>query len=925
MSPPAAPAVSNAVPASQLFPSSDVPPSSTPQLPYPLVASSTASAVPAWLGQTTALQSNPVALVAQMVSTQSRPQPPVPSFFPASCVVAAQTETSLIQAGLTPPPPFPLYSGPSTPEVQTHVNSTSAWHVRHLRSHHAEFTDNLAVGRNSRSGPSITRLKLLLFPVACGNNANPPQHVDPSVTADDPHPWSYQILQEDIGPMECQFERIGLVINMIVHDGLLSFSNIHRAIAQHQALPESPKIPGFNSDPDASYLTSGWCLQQMRCVRNHTSLQCCEKAYKTGTYWCLQTLTAYASMVKAPVDTGGCSDPTLKHVFIIAPTYGNIVHGIEKCYVDDFQTPIDPAKACLPHPCFAARAIFGLAFLPHTLENSYQVEEERCLRLCRSEDPNLYPTWGGSQVRSITCPPHPTVAPTAAPSSSSPSTSTSMVSSANGTTRSTQEENHDKGMVVDNDNDKENQSPGMAQLSDLLGIVKQRVSPSHKLRIHAKDVREAADVSWRVLLHIGSIMPKLPPGEVIVPSHHEAFLDGTIIQQGQGVSQSIYVSVLAVNLMKIIDTTDPNCQFSRLPNDSLLVSPRFPIPDLTSDQAGFWWAVRFLLALFSTATGQACLPVQGALIHVLLPHALGQCRYQIDHWTPSFIYSTDPAMGELMLPWLDLGKTQAMTGDPDGKDRLKEPVPQFLMAYCSDILSVSGNPLESLSTFFDLFLLPRLAAHSGIQTASCRSYHALHAGFHQPFGIEFGSLTQGPTLPSMIKDACECKNKTALEFIYWWFDNRLERVEQLIPHLEYDIGPIVNTPQNNLSFAHGEAETLAHHMSRAFQNTLEEYLRVDVKERGKQLLLAMTASPYLPTNPDKKLKFQFRLLNDNIQMDVPTMKSLWSFIHGCFQTIDIGYDSVLASLLANGSWRGITVDSYFQGIFMGDVTCFNVE
>ncbi|KAK0499190.1 hypothetical protein EDD18DRAFT_1350613 [Armillaria luteobubalina] len=748
--------------------------------------------------------------------------------------------------------------------------------------------------------------------------------------------------------MDRQFERIGLVINMIVHDGLLSFSDIHHAIAQHQALPKSPKIPGFNSDPDASYLTSGWCLQQMRCVRNHTSLRCCEKAYKTGAYWCLQTLTAYASMVKAPVDTGGHSDPTLKHVFIIAPTYGNIVHGIEKCYVDDFRTSIDLAKARLPHPCFVVRAIFGLAFLPRTLENSYQAEEERCLWLCHGEDPNLYPSWGGSQVRSITCPPHPTVAPMAAPLSSSPSTSTSMVSSAHGTTRSTQEENHDEDMVVDNDDDKENQSPEMAQLShppfvlthvprppppfsaprwdhpgqDLLGIVKQRMSPSRKLRIHAKDVREAADVFWHILLHIRSIMPKLPPGEVIDPSRHgepvlppqtlvmnwwrpEAFLDRTIVQQGQGVSQSIYASVLAVNLMRIIDTTDPNCQFSRLPNDSLLVSPRFPILDLTSDQAGFWWAVGFLLALFSTATGQACLPVQGALIHVLLPHTLGQCRYQIDHWTPSFIYSTDPAMGELMLPWLDLGKTQAVTADPDGKDHLKEPVPQFLMAYCSDILSPHAVGFG-----------PRHAAvHENHNRAICAylmlgnavfdaltAYHALHAGFHQPFGIEFGSSTRGPTLPSMIKDACECKNKMALEFIYWWFDNRLERVEQLIPHLEYDIGPIVNTPQNNLSFARSEAETLAHRVSRAFQNALEEYLRVDIKERGKQLLLAMMASPYLPTNPDKKLKFQFRLLNNDVRMDVPTTKSLWSFVHGCFQTIDIGYDGVLASLLANGSW-----------------------
>ncbi|KAK0496035.1 hypothetical protein EDD18DRAFT_1353652 [Armillaria luteobubalina] len=822
MSLPAAPAVSNTVPASQLFPSSDLPPSSTPQLPYPLVASLTVSAALARLGQMTALQSNPAALVAQMVSTQSRPQPPVPSFFPALCVVATQTETSLIQAGLNPPPPFPLYSGLSTPEI----------------------------------------------------------------------------LQEDIGPMDRQFERIGLVINMIIHDGLLSFSDIHRAIAQHQALPKSPKIPSFNSDPDASYLMSGWCLQQMRCVRNHTSLRCCKKAYKTGTYWCLQMLTAYASMVKAPVDTGGHSDPTLKHIFIIGAPHDDLQH---------------------------------MVILFTALRNAMWMTSE--LPLTRPKHASLIPAlrqrkndiFGSVTVK----------------------TPTSIHRGVVAKRRTTMK----IYMVVDNDNDKENQSPGMAQPIHHLSQCTFHILPlpsvhpdgTTLLRIHAKDVQEAADVFWHVLLHIRSIMPKLPPGEVIDPSHHsepvllpqtlvmnwwqlEVFLDGTIIQQGQGVGQSIYVSVLAINLMRIIDTTNPNCQFSRLPNDSLLVSLRFPIPDLTSDQAGFWWAVGFLLALFSTATGQACLPVQGMLIHVLLLHALGQCHYQIDHWTPSFIYSTDPAMGELMLPWLDLGKTQAMTADPDGKDRLKEPIPQFLMAYCSNILSMMG-------------FRPRHAAvHENHNQAICAylmlgnavfdvlaAYHALHAGFHQPFSIEFGSLTRGPTLPSMIKDACECKNKTALEFIYWWFNNRLEHVEQLIPHLEYDIGPIINTPQNNLSFARGEAETLAHRVSRAFQNALEEYLRVDIKERGKQLLLAMTASPYLPTNPDKKLKFQFRLLNNDVQMDVPTTKSLWSFVHGCFQTIDIGYDGVLASLLVNGLWRGITIDSYFQGIFMGDVTCFNME
>ncbi|KAK0214220.1 hypothetical protein EDD85DRAFT_798998 [Armillaria nabsnona] len=237
--------------------------------------------------------------------------------------------------------------------------------------------------------------------------------------------------------------------------------------------------------------------------------------------------------------------------------------------------------------------------------------------------------------------------------------------------------------------------------------------------------------------------------------------------------------------------------------------PRFPIPDLTSTK------------------------------QVL-------CRYQIDNWTPSFIYSANPAMGGLMLPWLDLGKSASMTADPDGKDHLKEPVPQFLMQRHpqptrSGIWTHQAAVHENQNRAICTYLMLGNAVFDALT-----AYHTLHAGFHQPFGIEFGSLARGPTLVHLMPAN---KEKTALEFIYWWFDNRLERVEQLIPHLEYDIGLIVNTPQNNLSLP-GEDETLAH--------PIQQKAEVSIQIAKRQHL-----------------------------DDVPTTKSLWSFVHGCFQTIDM--------------------------------------
>ncbi len=132
-----------------------------------------------------------------------------------------------------------------------------------------------------------------------------------------------------------------------------------------------------------------------------------------------------------------------------------------------------------------------------------------------------------------------------------------------------------------------------------------------------------------------------------------------------------------------------DCVFVRLPNNSQRLVPSFPVYDLTPEQQGFWWALGFLIALFSSKTGQACLPIAAPFFHVLLPSDLSQCRFQIDRWSPSFINSADPEIGELMLPWLALDKTQRVTDHTDTDDCLLEAVPTFLLAHCTDVVSVS--------------------------------------------------------------------------------------------------------------------------------------------------------------------------------------------------------------------------------------------
>ncbi len=245
-------------------------------------------------------------------------------------------------------------------------------------------------------------------------------------------------------------------------------------------------------------------------------------------------------------------------------------------------------------------------------------------------------------------------------------------------------------------------SPGI----DILAAVRREASWYDPLVLEVKSVKEAVDVFWQVLLHLGMLLHTLPEGETIDPLTHPgpllppnavvrnwwssaSFLKGEVHPREFSIGDSLYIAVLSTNLARLLDTTDADCVFVQLPNESQRLVPRFPVYDLTPEQKGFWWALGFLVALFSSVTGQACLPIAAPFFHVLLPSKLSQCRYQIDRWSPSFIYSTDPAIGELMLPWLDLGKTQRVTDHTDITYCLLEAVPTFLLEHCTDVVTVS--------------------------------------------------------------------------------------------------------------------------------------------------------------------------------------------------------------------------------------------
>ncbi|KAK0192030.1 hypothetical protein F5146DRAFT_999288 [Armillaria mellea] len=794
--------------------------------------------LPTTRGSTNQLQDSPAAFVAGMIASQASV---------ATSMAAQRVENNLLHTGLNPPAPFPLYSGPSSPEVQVCGN-------------------------------------------ACPNNASPAQHISPFIHPDDPQPWDLNIWQKDIAAMEHQFEPIGLVVDIVVHDGVVNFLHFHQAIVHHQARPDTPKIPGFNVNVNTSYRDCGWCLQQIHLVKGRSQLRCCERAHTSAMYWCLRTLATNASMFKASIEHGEVANPALKNVFIILPTNRNITHSIEKCYQGDFSTPISL--------------------------NSYEGNNERCLRLCRGEDPNLIPSLsnvacpktcpsdscvGHSDTNRTQVPAQPSRMMTASSSAASLASSTSMSNSGAGlnanNTSSTQPAS-DEAMVIDDD-DEENKNPQVESQQfipthhlqrplpfrslewespgrDILAAIRRDASWYDLLVLEVKDVKEAVDMFWQLLLHLGKLLCTLPEGKDIDPLIHPgptllpnavvcnwwmsvSFLKGEVHPHDIGMGDSLYIAVLSTNLTHIFDTTGADCVFVRLPNNSQWLVPRFPIYDLTPEQQGFWWALGFLIALFSSKTGQPCLPIAAPFFHVLLPSDLSQCWTQIDRWSPLFINSVDLEIGELMLPWLALDKTQSVTDPTNTSDCLLEAVPMFLLAHCVDVVTLGLDP--AMPPSMTIIIAPY------VQTSYLGTCFSMPFPPSKPCTLDFTNTSEPPSTDvlkcrhcahgymqaSMILDACDCKDRTTLEFAYHFFNNKLHRVSQLMCHFDFDITAIEGTEQGHVCFS-GD-KNLTQLVQTRFRGRLEEYLKADIVCHGAELLTAMTASPYLPADPDKKLKY----------------------------------------------------------------------
>ncbi len=250
----------------------------------------------------------------------------------------------------------------------------------------------------------------------------------------------------------------------------------------------------------------------------------------------------------------------------------------------------------------------------------------------------------------------------------------------------------------------------------------------------ADSIPQAADALWQVLLHLGRLRSTLPHGETIDHTVHpgptlpigatvdtwwepSAFTRVEIhLNDSPATGNSLLKSMLSVILARLLDPTHADSCYGLLPGGSLYLYPRMPIYDLTIEQTVFWWAQGFFLAIWFLSTHQAPLPLFAPFVHVLLPKRVEDCRLQLDQWSPAAINDIDPMIAGFLRPWLDLKKTQPVSTYPSRTDRLKEPVPVFLMRHCAGIVSASTR---SPSISFMLILLPTAQRNRpGIQTRS---------------------------------------------------------------------------------------------------------------------------------------------------------------------------------------------------------------
>ncbi|SJL06843.1 uncharacterized protein ARMOST_10185 [Armillaria ostoyae] len=433
----------------------------------------------------------------------------------------------------------------------------------------------------------------------------------------------------------------------------------------------------------------------------------------------------------------------------------------------------------------------------------------------------------------------------------------------------------------------------------------------------------AAQVLWTVLLHISSLVHLLPDGEKVDPQTHAlpdlpagatisdnwgnpaAFIQMTISIDGPSIGDSITTATLSTLLQRLLDETDPDGCYGGLQGGSPLQAPRMPVHDLTAAQAAFWWAHGFFLALWCVATGQAPLPLS---------------PFQLDKWTASLINSVCPDIGLFLRAWLDLEKSQPLSTHERPDQCYLEPVLVFLNDHCDGIITAHQLGLglwhsSELHEHVDRSIQARhLVGHENFNALP--AFQKYHAGFHQSFGSSFNQSLRSPSLPSLISTVCLLTLRSDQEFAYWFFNNKLETLDQLKDIIWYDITSIKDTELGK-RVAWSIEGTFVELVRHRFQVALENYLSKDLIRRGTQMLQTVTASPYLPPNSWDKIQIIF--------VEPEPNKNFHQYIHACFLAIDISFDCPLALMLANGHWNEITLEAYFDGLFMGDHTVFNRE
>ncbi|KAK0455309.1 uncharacterized protein EV420DRAFT_1644948 [Desarmillaria tabescens] len=895
------------------------------QLPFPIVSSVSSPHTP--------LQANPAAMVAQMVASTSG----------MSSTQSAQHPSTdpLLTTGLHPPPSFPTYNGPSTPIVNVRGNRNGT-NARRQQSIHARnsnsLLNHLGVGRNSNQ-PSHAELCFLIMPLHCPNSHG--AHENPAyLHPDDAATANWKMDQADIQPLIQRLSNLKLHFTVNVSKDIDCFREVHQALIDHQGRLDTPKITDMNLSPDVQPNDCGWCLLQFRASQGSTSLVCAKSARQV-TYWTWNNLKMHCSLAKASKVSGHDVDSRFKSYFIIAPSRGSINHNIVDCYQGDFQTPIHPTKAQMQHACFPARALYGLAFISQTVGEYGAGPDQRCLRLCRGEDPNLQPSMS-TAPRYLLCPKNPCSSTTATSgfvvqASSQASASTSSAVDPTPSQPATSPHTQDAAQNTSEcppfipthrpRSPPPYNNPKWDFPGDHLRRLKiQRISRDSRLIIYAADLKQAAEVLWNVLLHIGRVRQILLPAETLSPHAYpltdlpegvsvenwwipSAYTNPEVHVDGPAVGNSLITVTLTTLLERLLNITDENAAYGHLLGGSSLIFPRMPVYNLTNEQAAFWWAHGFSLALWCLVTCQAPLPLFAIVLHALLPPDISRCRYQLDKSSPSSINSVCPDIGRFLRAWFDLQKMQPLSTHEDRRVRILEPVPEFLVEYCDPVISphqlgMGDSRCPELHENVDR-AIRALHFLGQANFDGLPAWHQYHAGFHQKWGHGFNesSSSAAPSLPTIIASVCDLAQRSTQEFVYWFCNNKLETLDQLTSIIKYNISSVEDTPLGK-KVAPGIDGNFAQLVKRRFRLALEYYLSKDPIQRGTQLLKTVTASPYLP--PFSRDKIQFNFVSPPGRHPVDSRESmLYQFVHSCFMSVDIGFDVALAILLAEGVWNGI--------------------